>query len=165
MEILTKAGSIHTSLLLQVPAPHLETPMLGDVAGCLPHSVGGSGSAGCGQAAVPTPTLLPWHRVPSSWGGCVFFSEIVLSERSADWWIFVSIRTMLVFANPFKLLSASASASAEKPAERGGLGGGSRSLNPCQVSVPQSAGAGTGTSCVSGCCEQWQAVSVPKRPH
>lgn len=63
-----------------------------------------------------------------------FFLELTLSEHSADWWIFVSIRTMLVFANPFKLLSASASASGEKPACRKACRKKRTwSLTPCQV--------------------------------
>lgn len=69
--------------------------------------------------------------------------ELVFSDHDSAWWVFVSIRTTLVFANPFKLLSASAvcleqSLPAAQPAEREVLGDAARSLNPCQVSIPQS---------------------------
>lgn len=85
-----------------------------------------------GDVAVLPGAMAPRPEQLRGWD--YIFLELMLSEHSADWWIFVSIRTMLVFANPFKLLSASASASGEKPA----CGKACRkrrswSLTPCQV--------------------------------
>lgn len=60
--------------------------------------------AACVQ--VPLTPLL-WPRVGSSWEAVLFPSAGALGHGT-DCWVFVSMRTMLVFANPFKLLSASA---------------------------------------------------------
>lgn len=107
----------------------------------------GLGRAGRSCLWPRCPKAVPWPCAQSS---C---AEVICPR--AGGYLFVSIRTTLVFANPFKTLPASAEQSLEQSLLqqslwKGSSGGGGRSLNPCQVSILQS---------VSG-LEQGRAVAA-----
>lgn len=78
MEILTKAGSIHTSLLLQVPAPHLETPMLGMWLGACPTAQGARAALAAARRLFPLRHFCH-GTVSQAAGGDVFFSQRLCS--------------------------------------------------------------------------------------
>lgn len=122
----------------------------------------GLGRAGRSCLWPRCPKAVPWPCAQSS---C---AEVICP--SAGGYLFVSIRTTLVFANPFKTLPASAEQSLEQsaPAEpvEGELWGWGQEPESLPGFHPaERVGAGAGTCC--GCCLPWnngQAVPALEHP-